>query len=132
MTNCNCCGTAERPDDSEIREQATDGGSETTGDGHDWPRTTGSSADGEPVTDRALSDSVGRALGDLFGTSPPATFGDRTDDVHEALDEEEWMPPRVQDLCHDTDGKHLARTPSPTALSASSTRSRCTRWSTNP
>jgi hypothetical protein len=111
VTNCNCCGTAKQSDDSELREQATDGGSETTGDGHDWPRTTGSSADGEPVTDRALSDDVGRALGDLFGTSPPATFGDWIDDVHEALDEEEWMPPRVQDLCYDADGKHLARTP---------------------
>lgn len=90
----------------------TDGGSETARDDRDRPRTASSDTGDDPVTDRALPDDVGRALGELFGTDPPATFGDWIEGVHEALGEAEWMPPRVRDLCHDAEGKHLARTPS--------------------
>lgn len=90
----------------------TDGGSETARDDRGRPRTANSDTDDEPVTDRAVPDDVGRALGELFGTSAPASFGDWVEEIHDALAEAEWWPPRMRDLCHDTDGKHLARTQS--------------------
>ncbi|NHN46074.1 alkylmercury lyase [Halostella sp. JP-L12] len=111
MADCNCCDTTEQTEKGTTPERSTDGGLDADRDERGQPRGESADADDGPVVDRPVPDDVGRALGDLFGTAPPTTFGDWVEGIHDALDEEEWWPPRVRDLCHDADGKHLARTP---------------------
>jgi hypothetical protein len=121
--DCDCCGTTESTD-----EQRADEHDEQNSDASGWPRPDGGSAgtdDGTPrdagvtepsaVTDRQIPGAVGHSLGVLFGVDdPPRTFGEWVEDVRTAAADADWMPPRVRDLCHDADGKHLARTPSQT------------------
>ncbi|WP_135821700.1 organomercurial lyase [Halostella litorea] len=98
MTDCDCCGS------TEVSTGATSDG--TDHGGHALAAT-----DADPMA-RPLPEEVGRALGEVYGAERPAgTVGDWVAAVRDALDGTEWMPPSVGDLCHDAEGRHVARNP---------------------
>lgn len=108
MTNCDCCGTTAKSD-----ERTANG--ERDGEALGGPRSDGGVTDEVSVTDRPLPPAVARSMGVLFDTDDtPRTVGEWVAGVRAAATDAEWMPPRVRDLCHDADGKHLARTPTQT------------------
>jgi hypothetical protein len=106
---CDCCGTAESTDEQRATEHGDRSGE------YAWPRTDGGTTESAAVVDRRIPPAVGRRMGDLFGVDdPPETLGGWVEGVRDAAAAADWMPPRVRDLCHDDEGKHLARTPSQT------------------
>jgi hypothetical protein len=106
---CECCGTAESTDEQQATERGNRSGE------YVWPRTDGGTTKSAAVVDRRIPPAVGRSMSDLFGVDdPPETLGGWVESVRDAAAAADWMPPRVRDLCHDYEGKHLARTPSQT------------------
>lgn len=105
--DCDCCDTTESSDEQRADEHAVDE--------YKRPRPGGGATEATSLIDRPIPSEVGRSLGLLFRVDdPPQTLGEWVKGVRTAAAAEDWMPPRVRDLCHDADGKHLARTPTQT------------------